>query len=53
MLKATAKILLISFAFSGSLQATEATTYSKQETSSYKDIYEQNVHSELVNQEEE
>ena len=50
MLKLTAKILLISFVVSVPAQASETTTYCKQKTSSYKDLYEQNVHSELVNQ---
>ena len=48
MLKLTAKILLIYCVVSVPAQASETTTYCKQKTSSYKDLYEQNAHSELV-----
>lgn len=46
--KGLASVLLVSFALPFNAPAAE--TYSKQDTSSYRDIYEQNVHGEIVNQ---
>ena len=48
--KIAVSFLLASFALPINLHAEEKSAYRKQETLPYKDIYEQNVHSEIVNQ---